>query len=139
MADLDTSGTQLADSWLEACCADPQDVVMTFEASNRWPDELEAIQRVKATMFCSIKKHLEGSTNEAGSSQEASARCAVSDGHMDVVCGGFAFRLTIFYEGEASLMHAVNPAGALKVWTVSGLNYCLPSTAVCPQPLFALN
>jgi U3 small nucleolar RNA-associated protein 22 len=66
-------------------------------------------------MFCSIKKHLEGSTNEAGGSQEASARCAVSDGHMDVVCGGFAFRLTIFYEGEAALLHAVDPPAALSL------------------------
>ncbi|KAF2481887.1 Nrap protein [Neohortaea acidophila] len=85
----------------------PADVVLQFEGSARWPDDLVAIQRTKIAFLLTIHSQL------AGSSETATARVGLENGEHDVLNQAFldvtydsgaSFRLRIHHDREQTLL-----------------------------------
>ncbi|KAF2459332.1 Nrap protein [Lineolata rhizophorae] len=106
----------------------PADVVIQFEGSGRWPDDLAAIQRTKLAFLLRLAELLEDSVagvtarvgleNSAGAGAEAGWR---NQGFLDVAYAGSGarFRLRVHSEREATLLErrlrdrpGLGPAGA---------------------------
>ena len=82
--------------------------MIQFEASNRWPTHLDAIERVKTAFYLRIAEVLQ--------QQGWAARASLN--FVDVIAEHFiAFRLVLFHEGELKLRQAAIdfPAHALKL------------------------
>lgn len=87
--------------------ATPADVIIQFEGSARWPDELVAIQRTKIAFLLKLKELLQASseTVEARIGQENEEQDILNQAYMDVIYEtGFAFRLRIYHDREQTLI-----------------------------------
>jgi U3 small nucleolar RNA-associated protein 22 len=89
---------------------------MQFEASTRWPDEIEALRRAKAAFLLSVHKAL-----STRSDLYSTVVCDVDGGDevtvemlsgnveaVDVLYEGFAFRLKLNVEREIILLEREN-------------------------------
>jgi U3 small nucleolar RNA-associated protein 22 len=85
----------------------PADVTMQFEGSNRWPDDLVAIQRTKIAFLLKfgelLEESVEGLTTRVGLENEDTD--VFNQGFLDVTYeSGAAFRLRIHHEREQSFL-----------------------------------
>lgn len=90
---------------------EPLDVVVQFESSGRWPDELAAIQKIKLAFFGkmarSFQKQVEGSIVSVVVDDIIDAEGGlISDNcHLEIfVPSGYAFRLRIHHDREKTLL-----------------------------------
>lgn len=80
------------------------DVVLTLSISGRWPDDLEAIQRLKAAFFMEIAsrmQHLKGYF------------CRVAVDSIYILKGGYTFRFLLAHAKELQLMRQGTIDGAV--------------------------
>ncbi|XP_078367178.1 nucleolar protein 6-like isoform X2 [Oculina patagonica] len=77
-------------SWCPA-----MEVVLQFETSGKWPDELTAIQHIKAAFHITLAKLLKS---------ECSLVTAASSQHVDVLKDGLVFRIKIMHYREMVLL-----------------------------------
>jgi U3 small nucleolar RNA-associated protein 22 len=85
----------------------PMDVIISFEASGKWPDNLEAIQRTKVAFLLKIGSLLEAAKREITShiGLEESPRDIENLAYLDIVyASGVGFRLRIHSDLEESLL-----------------------------------
>lgn len=85
----------------------PADVTMQFEGSNRWPDDLVAIQRTKIAFLLKfselLEESVEGLTTRVGLENEDTD--VFNQGFLDVTYdSGASFRLRIHHEREQSFL-----------------------------------
>ena len=66
-------------------------VVMRFERSGRWPDDIEAIKAMKTAFYVKIAELLEASSD---------ITCKPAKGCLDILSGGYAFRIRIRHDRE---------------------------------------
>ena len=88
----------------------PADVVIQFESSGRWPDDLVAIQRTKIAFLLKISECFT-TTNPSITSRvglENTTSDFLNQGYLDVVYPtGAAFRLRIYHDREQTLIERV--------------------------------
>ena len=86
------------------------DIILQFESSPRWPDDLGAIQKVKLAMFEKLARvvmsHKKGT--KAGVVFDA-ARSEIEDSaSLEIITpGGIAFRVRIYHERERTLLERI--------------------------------
>lgn len=86
------------------------DVVLQFETSARWPDDLAAIQRTKIAFLLNISKHLQQSVNDIHTAVglENEGRDIFNQGLLDITYpSGSAFRLRILHDREQTLLDRI--------------------------------
>lgn len=86
---------------------DPADVLVEFEGSGRWPDNLPAIQRTKIALLLRIGNILEASVKDAVTrlGLENTNRALCNCAFLDVMyASGAAFRLRIYINREKFLL-----------------------------------
>ena len=85
----------------------PADVIIQFEGSTRWPDDLVAIQRTKIAFLLKVKELLQDTTDTltARIGLENGEHDILNQGFLDVVYdSGVAFRLRIHHDREQTLL-----------------------------------
>ena len=87
---------------------EPADVVVQFESSSRWPDDLVAIQKTKASFLLHMGRLLEGSKPDylitrVGLENETNE--IMNYAFLDVIyLSGPSFRIRIYHDREATLL-----------------------------------
>lgn len=84
----------------------PASVVLQFEASGRWPDDLCAIQRTKIAFLLRIAELLPKANSDytARVGLENPSQPAQNQAFLDVTApGGFTFRIRIYHDREVTL------------------------------------
>jgi U3 small nucleolar RNA-associated protein 22 len=84
----------------------PASVVLQFEGSGRWPDDLCAIQRTKIAFLLRIAELLVKAKSEysARVGLENPSQPAQNQAFLDITApGGFAFRIRIYHDREVTL------------------------------------
>uniref|UniRef100_A0A2R5L987 Nucleolar protein 6 n=1 Tax=Ornithodoros turicata TaxID=34597 RepID=A0A2R5L987_9ACAR len=85
----------------------PVEVIVHMEASGKWPDDLDALQRVKAAFHIALAKELK---------QQCSLPTLVRPGYIDILKEGFVFRVRIACHKEITLAKVqVTPDGMVKM------------------------
>ncbi|KAJ9080038.1 U3 snoRNP protein [Entomophthora muscae] len=80
---------------------EPMDAVIDFEPSARWPEDLDAIQKLKTALLLEIKRYLDGQDDVVAHSTVVQGLAGpevpmfAADTHLDVLADGFLFRLRI--------------------------------------------
>ncbi|OJJ43343.1 hypothetical protein ASPZODRAFT_918659 [Penicilliopsis zonata CBS 506.65] len=86
---------------------DPMDIVLQFESSGRWPDDLSAIQMTKVAFLVKIGEFMETS-GAAVSTQvgvENDGTTILNTAFLDILhTSGLAFRLRIHHDREQTLL-----------------------------------
>lgn len=98
---------------------EPVDVLLQFESSARWPDDVTAIARLKTAFYLRISQGefsvrplvFFGSEFRTCShlflavmASEHNIESVVSEGHVDLFVDGYVFRLRLLYEKEVHLL-----------------------------------
>ena len=96
-APLDTVRQQRALSRLVPA----MDVVLKFESSARWPDDLAALRATKVAFCLRIAERL---------AAEHKRHAVVTDDHLDVAVDGFIFRVHLAVERERTLLGRIADA-----------------------------
>eukprot|EP00054_Salpingoeca_dolichothecata_P004849 m.32177 g.32177 ORF g.32177 m.32177 type:complete len:923 (+) comp14918_c0_seq2:977-3745(+) len=71
------------------------EVLATFETSGKWPDDIRAIQKVKAAFYVNIAAKLR---------QQFGVVSTPTERFLDILFGGFVYRLIIFVERECHIL-----------------------------------
>lgn len=90
--------------------SEPSDVVIEFEGSSRWPDELEAIQKTKIGFLLKISELLQESIDgvHARVGLENERKVQLNQGFLDVLYpSGAWFRLRIRLDREEAILDRV--------------------------------
>ena len=85
----------------------PADVVVQFEGSGRWPDDLVAIQRTKIAFLLKLSELLQDSVGNvtARIGLENQQHDILNQGYLDLIYdSGVAFRLRIYHDREQTLL-----------------------------------
>lgn len=85
----------------------PGDVVLQFEGSSRWPDDLVAIQRTKIAFLLKLREQLLESIDSitARLGLENGEHDVLNQGSLDIIYdSGTAFRLRIHHDREQTLL-----------------------------------
>ncbi|KAF9157925.1 hypothetical protein DFQ26_008167 [Actinomortierella ambigua] len=103
--DLNSSANSYPDT---AQYVEPMDVVIQFETSTKWPDNLKAIQRMKTAFYLRLAQKLKYKGMMATVVEETEEETIAQNGYMDVrVAPGFVFRCRIAYDREQALCEKV--------------------------------
>ncbi|GBG25377.1 Nucleolar protein 6 [Hondaea fermentalgiana] len=78
---------------------DVVDLVVELESSGQWPDDVEAIRVMKTAFYVQIAEQLEAS-------HPGQQRCEPSRTCLDVLTGGYGFRLRIRLDKERQLLRS---------------------------------
>eukprot|EP00850_Spirogloea_muscicola_P014641 SM000106S13989 [mRNA] locus=s106:344809:353218:- [translate_table: standard] len=81
-------------------CLDALDIALQLEGSGSWPDSPEAVTKTKTAFCLQIASSL---------ATICSAHCVAAEGAVDILFGGFAFRLRILCERDPSLLQGRLP------------------------------
>jgi len=81
-------------------CVEPLQVLVQFENSSAWPDDLMAIQKLKSGFYIKIAQ---------GLSTVHKMHCTPTPEYVDIQYQGYVFRLAIHQLREAILMDRVAP------------------------------
>ncbi|GAM83181.1 hypothetical protein ANO11243_011670 [Dothideomycetidae sp. 11243] len=84
----------------------PIDVVIQFESSARWPDDLEAVQRTKVAFLLKMSDLLKEAYSELATrvGLENTSTKTLNQSFLDVTSATTTFRLRIHHERETSLI-----------------------------------
>ncbi|TFK21369.1 pre-rRNA processing protein Utp22 [Coprinopsis marcescibilis] len=92
----------------------PIDIVLEFEKSGKWPDELRAIQKIKLAFFEQIAASLMGSVNGLkaavvlGSGNTTDSNELTDKAYLEITTPeGWAFRARIWHDREATLLDRI--------------------------------
>ncbi|EJD34800.1 Nrap-domain-containing protein [Auricularia subglabra TFB-10046 SS5] len=90
----------------------PIDVVLQFEQSGRWPDDLAAVQKMKLVFFermaTWVQHNVDGASAHVMLDADAHSRPAEDNCALEVLTGvGLAFRFRIYHNREATLLQRV--------------------------------
>lgn len=80
------------------------DVLMQFESSRRWPDDLVAIQKVKLAFLVKLATLLQEAGHRASVALESNVPDIQDHAAVEVVANGFAFRLRVYHDRERTLL-----------------------------------
>lgn len=80
------------------------DVLMQFESSRRWPDDLVAIQKVKMAFMVKLATLLQEAGHRANVALEPNAPDIQDHAAVEVIANGFAFRLRVCHDRERTLL-----------------------------------
>ncbi|GAB6018990.1 Nucleolar protein 6 [Chamberlinius hualienensis] len=84
----------------------PMEVILDMAASNKWPEDLEAIRHLKTAFHIGLGNKLKSDYNLV---------CSVNRNYIDVVKNGFVFRLIVATSREVvALKSLTSPTGMLK-------------------------
>ncbi|KAF9584422.1 hypothetical protein BGW38_006511 [Lunasporangiospora selenospora] len=87
---------------------EPMDVVIQFESSQKWPDNLKAIQRMKTAFYLRMATRLKAKGMNTTVVEEMKDESLGVNGYMEVkVEPGFAFRCRISHDREIALCEKV--------------------------------
>lgn len=89
-----------------------QDIVLTFESSGRWPDDLAAIQKMKVAFYeklcVSLSTKLQGARASVVYDLDAGASDIQDEAALELVLPtGFAFRARIHHDRERVLLERI--------------------------------
>ncbi|KAF9902688.1 hypothetical protein BX616_001852 [Lobosporangium transversale] len=83
---------------------EPLDTVIQFESSQKWPDNLKAIQRMKTAFYLRLADKLKSKGMRATVVEETEEDSLALNGYMDVrVAPGYVFRCRISHDREMTL------------------------------------
>ncbi|KAI7818797.1 Nrap protein [Gamsiella multidivaricata] len=103
--DFNVPATNFPDS---AQYVEPLDVVIQFESSQKWPDNLKAIQRMKTAFYLRLAEKIKYKGMRATVVEETEEESLGVNGYMDVcVAPGYVFRCRISHEREITLCENV--------------------------------
>ncbi|KAI8600248.1 Nrap protein [Dissophora ornata] len=103
--DFNTPATNFPDS---AQYVEPLDVVIQFESSQKWPDNLKAIQRMKTAFYLRLADKIKYKGMRATVVEENEDESLGLNGYMDVrVAPGYVFRCRISHDREIALCEKV--------------------------------
>lgn len=102
-ANSQTSSTSLE---VSSAVSAPVDVVVQFESSARWPDDIHAVQHTKAAFLLRISALFKESNADSVSrvGLENTAQPALNQAFLDVTYSACTFRLRIHHERETALI-----------------------------------
>lgn len=89
---------------------EPMDAVIDFEPSTRWPEDLDAVQKLKTALLLEIKRHLDTQDDVVAHSTVVQGLAGpevptfAADTHLDVLSDGFLFRLRIRCSVEEDIL-----------------------------------
>eukprot|EP00897_Mesotaenium_endlicherianum_P009718 jgi/Mesen1/8775/ME000524S08069 len=92
---LAMSGSAFSTAKPLPACIDPVPVVIQLEGSGKWPDEPEAVRMTKLAFLLKIADSME---QQHGVHFQASEDC------VDLLADGYAFRVSIAYEKDPTLL-----------------------------------
>ncbi|KAG0297764.1 hypothetical protein BGZ96_004955 [Linnemannia gamsii] len=99
--DFNVPATHFPDS---AQYVEPLDVIIQFETSQKWPDNLKAIQRMKTAFYLRLADKIKYKGMRATAVEETADDSLGLNGYLDVrVAPGFLFRCRIAYDKEINL------------------------------------
>ncbi|KAG5518153.1 hypothetical protein PMAC_003339 [Pneumocystis sp. 'macacae'] len=90
----------------EKCYIGPCDIIIKFESSGKWPDDLKAIQKTKLAFLIKLSEELYSQKNNIISRvglENVDAEC-LNSGFLDIKYKGFIFRLRIHHDRERTLL-----------------------------------
>lgn len=100
------------------------DVVLKFETSARWPDDVAAIQSTKVAFCLRIAERL---------ALEKKRHAVVTEGHIDIGVEGFVFRIHIACERERELLQraatGTKPSGIKNISAYAAATPAMSSAA----------
>ncbi|KAG0324998.1 hypothetical protein BGZ99_001153 [Dissophora globulifera] len=103
--DFNAPATSFPDS---AQYVEALDVVIQFESSQKWPDNLKAIQRMKTAFYLRLADKIKYKGMRATVVEETEDESLVLNGYMDVrVAPGYVFRCRISHDREIALCEKV--------------------------------
>ncbi|KAG9327014.1 hypothetical protein KVV02_006491 [Mortierella alpina] len=103
--DFNVPATNFPDS---AQYVEPLDVIIQFESSQKWPDNLKAIQRMKTAFYLRLADKIKYKGMRSTVVEEAQEESLGLNGYMDVrVAPGYVFRCRISHEREMTLCETV--------------------------------
>ncbi|KAF9344020.1 hypothetical protein BGX26_004904 [Mortierella sp. AD094] len=103
--DFNAPATSFPDS---AQYVEPLDVVIQFESSQKWPDNLKAIQRMKTAFYLRLADKIKYKGMRATVVEETEEDSLGLNGYMDVrVAPGYVFRCRISHDREIALCESV--------------------------------
>ncbi|BGP55361.1 hypothetical protein JCM8202_004701 [Rhodotorula sphaerocarpa] len=85
----------------------PHEILLTFEGSGRWPDDLEGIQKIKAAFLSKIGEGLEATRAVLRTDLvfDTEARTIDDNVALDILtASGWAFRARVFYDRSQILL-----------------------------------
>lgn len=86
---------------------EPMSVICHLEGSGQWPQDAEAIQRVRAAFQLRLAELL---------SQQHGLRCRAAATHTDVLKDGFVFRIRVAYQREPQILKEIrSPEGMISL------------------------
>ncbi|EDL98658.1 nucleolar protein family 6 (RNA-associated) (predicted), isoform CRA_b [Rattus norvegicus] len=86
---------------------EPMTVVCHLEGSGQWPQDAEAVQRVRAAFQLRLAEVL---------TQQHRLQCRATATHTDVLKGGFVFRIRVAYQREPQILKVVrSPEGMISM------------------------
>ncbi|XP_059490211.1 nucleolar protein 6 [Neocloeon triangulifer] len=84
----------------------PIPVILTLALSSKWPEDLEAVRRIKAAFYVKLGEILK---------QQAKLISQPYPTHIDVLKEGFVFRMQVYHAREISLLKEMTtPQGLIK-------------------------
>ncbi|KAF9544001.1 hypothetical protein EC957_000270 [Mortierella hygrophila] len=99
--DFNVPATHFPDS---AQYVEPLDVIIQFETSQKWPDNLKAIQRMKTAFYLRLADKIKYKGMRSTVVEETAEDSLGLNGYLDVrVAPGFVFRCRIAYDKEITL------------------------------------
>ncbi|GAB5361505.1 hypothetical protein AAMO2058_000718800 [Amorphochlora amoebiformis] len=80
------------------------ELILRFEASNRWPDDVVAVSRIKTAFYIQIQNAL--------ATEYYDVSASTAHDHVDAIFMGFCFRMRILYEREIAHRRTLAAAAA---------------------------
>ncbi|CCJ28579.1 unnamed protein product [Pneumocystis jirovecii] len=89
----------------EKCYMEPCDIIIKFESSGKWPDDLKAIQKTKLAFLIKLSEELSQKNNITSriGLENIDAEC-LNSGFLDIKYKNFIFRLRIHHDREKTLL-----------------------------------
>ena len=115
-----------------------QQVMLIFEKSGKWPNDLQAIKNLKLALLLALSNYQ--FFKPSFSKRNTPSTTSISDeGFMDVWYNGYVFRLYVFCEVELSVLQGDNlDAGEYwRDWIARPMHYRLMGQLVPKYALFA--
>ena len=109
----------------------PLEIIVHFEGSGKWPDDIGALKRVKAAFYIELSKKIKSQYNVIA---------IPTVNHVDIYQDGFIFRVTVASTKEITLLRQVQTDGGLiKKIENDKANYLERKTEILPKISSALN